>query len=246
MPMSLGLNQNCQNRLVESLADRLQDVRIENGVFLDIGSMMRILDPEKILPQTGPQKDALNKYIGDTPLFDFVFETISRDISENGKYKSESESTPLSSLHRYADPNAIARCLVDKFNSLPWRYVVSFELNSALGKMLRAHASRCAISDNMRLVAPDASSDQAFPLASGVEARNESLFGGYGLFSMIRQEHKWNQETSYLQFDAEGFIGRYSKTTPIEDVTSFLKAFFGLWPSTSYESSEPRRKPSDC
>jgi hypothetical protein len=93
--MSLGLHQNCQNRLVESLADQLQDVRINNGVFLDIGSMMHLLDSEKILPQTGPQKDALNKYIGDTPLFDFVFETISRDMYENGKYNSESASTPL-------------------------------------------------------------------------------------------------------------------------------------------------------
>ena len=225
--MSLELHQNCQNRLVESLADQLQDVRINNGVSLEIGSMMRLLDSEKILPQTGPQKDALNKYIGDTPLFDFVFETISRDMYENGKYNSESASTPLSSLHRYADPNATARRLVDEFNSLPWRYIVSFELNSALGKMLRAHASGCAISDNIRLVVPDASSDRAFPLTSGVEARDKSLFGGYGVLP-IRQEHKWNQETSYLQFDAEGFIGRYSKTTLIEDVTSSLKAFFGL------------------
>jgi hypothetical protein len=93
--------------------------------------------------------------------------------------------------------------------------------------MLQAYASGWAISDNMRLVAPNASSDQAFPLASGVEARDKNLFGGYGALS-IRQEHKWNQETSYLQFDAKGFIGADGKTTPIEDVTSSLKAFFGL------------------
>jgi hypothetical protein len=225
--MSLGLHQQCQNRLVESLADQLRGVRINNGVFLDLESMIGILTSEKILPQTGKQKDALDKSISDAPLFDFVFETISRDIYENGKYNSESESTTLCSLHRYADPNAIARRLVDEFNSLPWRYVVSFELNSALGKMLRAHALGCVISDRMRLVAPDASYGLAFPMASGVEERDKSLFGGYGLLS-IRQKHEWNQETSYLQFDADGFIGRYSKTTPIEDVISSLKAFFGL------------------
>jgi hypothetical protein len=41
-------------------------------------------------------------------------------------------------------------------------------------------------------------------------------------------KRKWNQETSYLQLDTEGLIGRYSGATPSEDATSSLKAFFGL------------------
>lgn len=225
--MTLELNLNCQDRLVKSLTDQLRDVRIVNGIFLDIDSIMHILDSEKILPQTGRQKELLNKYIAEKPLFGFVLETISRDIYENETYDSERAVTPLTGLHRYADPNASAQRLIDELNSLPWKYIVSFELNVAFGKMLRACASGCPISDNIRLVAPDASYDQTFPLLSGVKARDKNLFAGNPWLSLL-PGNKWNQETSYLQLDCEGFIGMNNKTTPIEDATSTLKAFFGL------------------
>src|SRR5262245_38452302 len=146
MPMSLELNPKCQARLVEALADQLQDVRVEKGVYLVIRSLKRIADSEKILPRTQKWQDTLNKYIRDYyPLHIFVIETLDRDIEESGQYERESESTPLSSLHSYADLNTIARRLVEVFNSLPWKYIVSFELDSALGKMLREHASDYAI-----------------------------------------------------------------------------------------------------
>jgi len=226
--MSLELHQDCQKRLVESIADQLQKVIVNNEVYLDTRSMTGILDCDKILPQTGKEKKVLDKYIGDTPLYDFIFESLSREIYENGEYNLESESSALSSNPRFADLNVTARHLIEAFKSLPWKYVVWFELNPALGKIIREHVPEHAISDKIRIVSPDAKHDQIFPLMSGVKERDKRHFSRYDFLFTSTEKAEWNQETAYLRFDTDGFIGMYEKSTPIEEIIFSLKAFFGL------------------
>lgn len=226
--MSLELNQNCQNRLVESIAEQLRTVMVNNEVYLDTRSMGGILDCEQKLSRTEKQKRFLEKYIGDTPLYDFIFETLSRDINENGEYNSKSESSALSSNPRFADLNVAAKRLIEEFNTLPWKYVVWYEINPALGKIIREHASEQAISDNIQVVSPDPKFGQKFPLMSGLKQRDERLYSRYDFLFPSVEKAEWNQETAYLRFDTEGFIGMYGKSTPIEEIIFSLKAFFGL------------------
>lgn len=225
--MSLDLNQKCMNRLIASLAGKLQTVLVNNGVFIDFQSMVGVFECEAILPSVGKQENRLAKYIGDRPFFDFVFETISRNLYESHEYDSASAVIPLSSVPGYANLEVTAKQLVGEFNSLPWRFIVSFELNASIGQTLRNHEVDYAISDRIRLVSPDQSIDEKLPLLSNIEGRDKNIFSGYGLFANFKKR-EWNKETSYLQFDIDGFIGKYTKTTPIEEVISSIKSFFGL------------------
>lgn len=230
--MTIGLNQKCLDRLVEALAQQLQSARVDTGGFLDFESTREIRACEKILPE-GKQKELLTKYIGETPLYDFLFETFHRNLYESGKYDFKSGPVALSSIPEYTDAKAAARALAYEFNSLPWSYTATFELSGSLGKMLRSHVTEYRISDQMRLVSPDASYKDKFPLVSGIELRDKHLFPGYGLLSLFPgsgglRAQEWNQEALYIQIDAQGFIGNYIRTTPVEDITSSLKAFFGL------------------
>jgi BRCT domain type II-containing protein len=92
--MSLKLNQKCLDRLVESVASKLQNVKVKNCITLDIESMIDLIECDKILSQTGEQKKLLTKYISDMPLFDFILETISRNLVESREYNADSESDP--------------------------------------------------------------------------------------------------------------------------------------------------------
>lgn len=225
--MSLGLHSKCTTQLQKALAEHLRHVKVENNVFLEFSSTLPLLLTNEVLPKTGKTYEHLQKYIGEDPLFDFVYATLSRELYENGTYSAESGVRPLSEFANYTDLNALSARLVKEFESLPWPYIVSFELAANVGEQFRTAVASYSITDSLRVVAPDESFDSQYPLLSGKKERDKGLFGALSLL-MIGEPASWNKETSYLQFDTEGFIGRYGKTAPLERVLGTLKAFVGL------------------
>lgn len=225
--MALGLHQECLTRLKESAAENLADVRVNNDVFVDFQSMMGLIATDKILPGTGELRDNLNRYIGEVPLFTFIFETLSRDLYENGTYKAERKAVPLNEFPNFGDLQAVANHLVNDFESLPWSYQVSFELPSSIGGQIRDVGDKYEPSENLRIILPDETYDTTYPLRSGIKHRDHKLFGG-APSQFLQPREQWNKETAYIQIDLEGFIGEYGETIPIENGLSTLRAFMGL------------------
>lgn len=228
--MTLELHQECKTRLVESIIGVLKGAKVTNGILLNWLSVLRLEDCDKIIP-AGRLTEKLIGFVGDNPVSEFVYETITRDLQEREKYNSDDEAVSLTSLQGYSDLQATASSLVDEFDSLPFSYTVFCELGQSLGSTLRTVVPKFIISDKLQIVSPDGKYNEIFPLQSGIKGRDDNLFGGRwspGRLFPSKEERKWNEDTSLIRLDIDGFIGQFGQTTPIKKVLSNLKAFFGL------------------
>lgn len=239
--MAVNLHRDCIARLIEFVAENLEKVQVNNKVFLNFDSILNLVGSDKILPEKGTVRDSLNKFvIEELPLFYFLYESIGRDIDENGIYDSDAKESFLKELPRYGDLKVKAKLLIEEFNSLPWNYLISYELNASIGQQLRQIMGDYNFSENLILSCPTLNYDQIYPLQSGIKQRDEEFFRehrpGLGLRAGIadlpdyvsKPLNKWNQTTAYLQVKTEGFIGQYVKTKPVEEAIATLKSFFGL------------------
>lgn len=226
--MPLGINAECKTRLKQLVAENLPQVKVDQDVFLNFSSIVGLLIADQALPKTGKLSERLQKYLGETPFFHFVFETVSRELSENNSYNSENAGTPLGTFPGYADLAVVAEHLVDEFETLPWPYLISFEFPASVGTPIRDVAPAYNMGSSVRIVCPDDQYDSTYPLQSGVEQRDDKLFGGRPHLFARKPLEEWNREASYIQIDTEGFIGRYARETPVEDAVGILKSFVGL------------------
>lgn len=226
--MPLGINAKCKARLKELVAKSLAQVKVDKDVFLNFPSTVELLIADQALPKTGKLSERLQKYLAEAPFFQFVFETVSRELSENNTYNSENAGIPLDAFPGYADLAVVAERLVDEFETLPWRYLISFEFPDSVGAPIRDAAPAYDLGSSVRIVNPDDQYDSTYPLKSGIEKRDDELFGGRAHIFARKLPEEWNKEASYIQIDTEGFIGRYVDGTPAEDAVGILKSFVGL------------------
>lgn len=224
--MALGLNSKCHDRLKQLLAEKLADTEVDNGIFLDVKSAWGLrVAADKVLPTRGKVHDKVQEYIGEHPLFCFVYDTLSRDLSKSGSYSSEKAATPLQNLPNYTDLEAVAGRLVDDFESLPWSYLISFELPKSVGEPIRTAMGSYPLTSSLRVVTPNENYDSVYPMPPGIEEMGGGLAAAFfrGISTL-----RWNKETAYIQIDTEGFIGSYLKTQPLEEAIGTLKSFIGL------------------
>lgn len=209
----------------EVVAEHLPKIRVTHRQFLERSSTVMLLLADGALPETGPVRQQLERYIGELPFTHFATELLSKNLFEKGKYDSSSEPLSLTEIPEHLDPKELANYLVDEFESLPWSYSLTIELGGDIGKLFAKSLPTFAISDFMRLITPNEKFAALFPLKSGVEAIDTSLGGGILGFL---PPPKWNPESTYLQVDIEGFIGRYGDSATFEEVLALFKAFCGL------------------
>ena len=226
--MSLNLHTKCKERLIESITEQLSKIQVNNKMFVDRVSCSNILNSESILPNSGTVPSLLSKYIGELPLFEFVFETISRELVENFGYDSETPLCYLAEIDGYNDLQHVATRLVEQFDSLPWKYTFSFELGSDISKIFQEHIDTFEISEDMKIRKSDSNFTEAYPPMSGIEKRDSSLSGsGFGLLSLATVR-EWNPDAAFLQVSLDGFVGQYGNGEIIVNVEERIKAFCGL------------------
>ncbi|MEW6615325.1 MAG: hypothetical protein AB1401_07665 [Thermodesulfobacteriota bacterium] len=231
--MALGLHQECISRLIDSVAVKLTNVQVIKDIVLDTDSMMDIYDVDEILPTTGEVRDKLNQYVSELPLFDFIYETISRDIGESGTYNPDSEGILLNTLPGYEDLHAVASRLINDFESLPWSYLISLELPNNIRQQLREAVGYHEFDRNFRIVSSDETFDRTYPLRSGNKKRDEQLLGHIHLHPELATHlgylpNQWNKQGSCLQINTEGFIGHSMKSAPVHEAIANIKKFIGL------------------
>jgi len=229
--MALGLREECKKSLIQELIENLEHVLVDNNVHLNFNSMRNLKNLDARLPQTGTIHTKLINYIGENPLYTFIYETINREVDEKGVYDSKSKRIPLNSLPDYSNLRGVAERLINEFANLPLEYVISFELPTSIGKQLCQGINHVyKMDDTHRLITVDEGYIKEFPLTSGIKGRDSNLFGSYWIIDNIggSKNRQWNKETLCMQFDVKGFIGRYTSTTPILEVIAALKAFLGF------------------
>jgi len=221
--MALGLHPECQGRLREVIAEHLPHIRVTHRMFLDRSTSSMLFLAEPIVPQSGPIRDKLEKYIGEFAAAEFFIEKLSLDL-RNQKYDENSESQPIVELEGYGDATKVAGYLVDELESLPWTYSLTIKLENDFSALVAKAINAFSLSDSTHLVTPNNVFIDAFPI-TGAPA---SSVLGFGSLSTLFGGKKWDDKSAYLQISEEGFVGAYADLAPVERAILKLKSFCGL------------------
>lgn len=234
--MKITLHKGCSDRLVEKLGEIIPSINVEHHMFLESESVVNLIDAESILPTSGKTKEHLEQYIGETPVFNFISEFLSRELLENEQYDPSDKLIKLVELEAYKDSKGVAKRLVDELESLPWNYALTIALKNDFGKLFASNLKSFDFGESIRLIVPNSTFAADFPLQSGVTERDKRVSRNLGEppgFSLtgLPSEPKpleWNPSATYLQIKVEGFIGVYGSSSTQENAINILKAFCGI------------------
>ena len=91
-------------------------------------------------------------------------------------------------LTGFENPFAVANDIIDKFESLPWSYIITIPLDCALGKKLAGIGKELQISDDISIVTPGEKVWEQFPLTTGNPRKDSTLIPlGLGLIEFLIQ-----------------------------------------------------------
>lgn len=222
--MAINLHDGCKQRLKSQLSIVLADVRLRNLSFVERSSLYRVFDLESILPNTGNIKSELESYVSESPLFDFVYGELSKIANDIVEYDSTHPDEPLSILEGFNDLSLVASNLVDKFDSLPWKYAFTFNLGTSITDFFTEDVIE--IAPDIKLLKAHGELADKFPLNSDIPNRDRFLHGG-GLLGLAGHA-EWKEKSLYVQITASGFVGKYVTTTPENRAVDTFKSFLGL------------------
>ena len=222
--MALNIHPECRNSLIDTLAEALEKARVNNKSYLNRKSLYHLFKVEDVLPQRGKIKKDLEAYIGESPIFDFVYGKLSRDLNENETYNPDFPDQLLSDNPNYSDIRALSTSLVNELESLPWKYCFTFQLNSSIGQ--HATDELIPLTENIRAIKKGAELVTNFQLESGVEKRDRYLHGG-GLLGLASPQ-SWSDDSLYIQIFTEGFVGKFVSTTPEVLAIDTFKSIVGI------------------
>jgi hypothetical protein len=84
--MALNLNKECKDKIKNKLQEHLPSIEINNKQFIDRGSTEGFIIANNVLPKHGPVREKLNSYIGELPLYDFLYGLLSKELNEEQTY----------------------------------------------------------------------------------------------------------------------------------------------------------------
>ncbi len=224
--MPLNIHQGCKDKIKAKLIELLPTIIVNNKRFVSRDTALNLLDTNDALPEHGSLVEKLHSIIGEWPIYDFVYSTLSKELQDNQTYDSSTPELNLNELDEYTDIEAISNRLVEEFDSLPWNYRFTIDLKSTLAPLFSNDTTSFEITDSIRLLKPDEDFISNHPLTAPGEENNRNAFG-LGLLG-ITTPSDWNNESVYLQIDAEGYLGKYVTTQTTENVATTVKAFVGL------------------
>ena len=226
--MPLNLHPDCKKRLIDTLAEGLSIITVENGMFVEhMSRIVGLYKADEVIPKTGHLGNRLVDYVNYFPVIDFVSETLAAELRERDKYLRDTPSIKLIELEGYGDTKGVARSLVESFESLPWHYKLSVKLPASVNQIFSQIVTELPLSEQIRLVRPTGNFVERFPLKSEDEKRHKRIYGG-GTIIGGPIDPEWDVDAIYLQIDAEGFIGMHGSTIPASNAAALLRAFCGL------------------
>ncbi|NBB53490.1 hypothetical protein GVN24_35045 [Rhizobium sp. CRIBSB] len=221
--MAVNIDQKCAARLQEKLSTALADLNVQNGMFIQRSSIHGLLACESILPQTGKIHEELASYIDDSPITEFVYGTLSRELLARNKYEADS-THPITDLDEYSNAEILSKRLVDSFCALPYWYTFSTPLPAPLSSALSALTEPIALNERIRILPINDEVRAEFETTTGDETLDRHIHGG----SLLGATTPSPWTGVYLQIQIPGYIGTFTRTAPIMRAENILKAILGL------------------
>lgn len=220
--MPINLHDECKVRLKEQLSLVLAEARLKNLLFIDPSSLYEVRNIKSI-PKNGDIREKLESYISENPLFDFIYESLSKKVYEDSNCNPDHPDELLTFLDDYKDLSLLSDGLINELDTLPWEYIFTFNLGPFFTEYVAQEITK--ISPDIRLLKANGELTKRFPFSSEVFHRNGYLLGG-GLWGLSPVE--WEKDSLYVQINVNGFVGRYVTTTQESQAVDMFKSFIGL------------------
>jgi len=229
--MPLDLKPQIKERLISGIVNIMSRVKVDKRLYINYDSLRLSEFYELENKLTDPTiRRNVNKWIGENYLYCFIIETITKKLRDKEEY-DQSDGILLTTFEEFRDICEVAEQLINSFNTLPFQYLISFELPQNIGHQLQISIGNdLKLNETTKIIIPNHRYDEEYPLSSEIDKRNKDLFDSYWVLDNIgsREPKKWNQESTYLQFNIEGFYGVYRTTPAIIDVIENIKLLIGL------------------
>ncbi len=228
--MPLELHESAKEKLHVALNEAMSKIAVNNNMFIDRKTLYHLISADLVLPQHGKLHERLLALLGEFPIVSFIDGEISKDLYQRDEYDSNKPTLQLNEVSGYENLKESAERLLQQFVSLPWSYTLTFEFPPEISSLLHAVVSKVKFGDRITLVTPKGGEfAKYFPLLSGNEKKDKRIHSGATLLSLLgRADAKWNDDSVYLQIQADGYIGQYGRSVATFSAESLLKAFCGV------------------
>jgi hypothetical protein len=216
----LNIHRDLKARLIERLANEINHIQIAKGGFLKFDTFLELFNIDKSL--TRELKSSLVNYIGENPLYEFCYDAINNIVSQQEEPDENTHSYPLTEVPFFQNAQEASEHIINDFISLPKKYTAIFKFNKEFSVSLEVFSPRTLRdhdeylrAEDIKLTAPTPELRATFPKFRGMAY-------------LLQGNFDWQDENIYLVINLEGFIPKFSSTTPLHDCKSSLKAFIGL------------------
>ncbi|WP_338692462.1 hypothetical protein V5279_40940 [Bradyrhizobium sp. 26S5] len=183
-------------------------------------------------------------YIDERPFTNFVIDSLAYELRHEEYVSGEWTEKTLTTIERFKDVRALASRLVDAFDGLPRKYMLSLRLPKELDTIIGPKTDVINLSSDIRIVRATSQFRKTFPLENTIGDLGEKLVGGAALASVshVIEQAEWEDDALYLQISVSGFIGMYGRSNTLQDGQRALRSVFGL--GLALELLETRVQPT--
>jgi hypothetical protein len=163
LPM-IQLHPDCRARLIETIADAIPSIVVNNGMFINYPSSTKLVIADNVIPTRGKVRDQLTTYVNETPVSTFIVDQFRSELLQLNQYQQDRPSMNLTEIGGYEDPKQVAERLVDQIGSLPWQYKLTIRLPQQLVPLLPATENNIVLNDQIELVRAYDTFQELYPL----------------------------------------------------------------------------------
>ncbi len=215
-----------------------------------IGMNFAFMAVDAALPKKNAVRDQLAEYLGDFPLSEFVNDVLTEDLENREDFKQFGSNHKLTDLKGYEDPSAISENLINRFETLPWSYMLTLRLPHHLHDLVPINVPRVELGANLHVCRGTTEFQRTFPLTTDNLALKERLLGpppGPINPRPPNAQAYWDRDEVYLQIQTAGFIGRYGHSQTTQTAKRLLRSFIGFGLATElFEEHSYFRSYSDA
>lgn len=213
-------------------------MKVNNGMFLDRSSGDKLIEADKVLPQTGKDRERLVAYLDEYPFTEFVLGVLQHELRDAHRYE-DGKTEQLVEVPGYQDVPVQADRLVKGFNSLPWTYVLTIGLPPALGQLLGHGETEVRVSDALSIVRATEAFREQFKPAPRYELERSAAQASVIAALFERAMPKWENDGVYAQIRTEGYIGPYGGTPTASEAERRLRSVMGIGLATRLFDFQP-------
>ena len=215
---ALKLHSNCREALLAGLAERLPEVNVRSGSFL-APDAAEVLSPiDRVLPERGDVRKALDAWIGDQPASTLAVGYLTSRLEAEAAFDSRAD--PLSVLTALGTSAlGLAASIVDALESLPWALEVALPIpHGATASLLRGlGAPVYDLGRDLSIENRGGSLSRAWPPPSG------------GLLQLSRVGDASEVEApAVVKLSGRGFARLYAPTPLVADAMELFMGVIGL------------------